>query len=107
MAINTSASESLFLFIWSSKLFLILLNSDIYKLIDLEASIKSLFDKSPLLSYETSLYYPIIEEDEEEPEIIEQPKVEEPVKQEPEDVIELSDGNIVDKAEEDEEETII
>ena len=82
-------------------------NGVVYTTSKLNHEIKSLFDKSPLLSYETSLYYPIIEEDEEEPEIIEQPKVEEPVKKEPEDVIELSDGNIVDKAEEDEEETII
>ena len=82
-------------------------NGVVYTTSKLNHEIKSLFDKSPLLSYETSLYYPIIEEDEEEPEIIEQPKIEEPVKQEPEDVIELSDGNIVDKAEEDEEETII
>lgn len=83
-------------------------NGTVYTTSKLNHEIKSLFDKSPLLSYETSLYYPIIEEDEEEPEIIEQPKVENPeVKQEPEDVIELSDGNIVDKAEEDEEETII
>ena len=82
-------------------------NGVVYTTSKLNHEIKSLFDKSPLLSYETSLYYPIIEEDEEEPEIIEQPKIEEPVKKEPEDVIELSDGNIVDKAEEDEEETII
>ena len=82
-------------------------NGVVYTTSKLNHEIKSLFDKSPLLSYETSLYYPIIEEDEEEIEIIEQPKVEEPVKKEPEDVIELSDGNIVDKAEEDEEETII
>lgn len=82
-------------------------NGTIYTTSKLNHEIKSLFDKSPLLSYETSLYYPIIEEDEEEIEIIEQPKIEEPVKKEPEDVIELSDGNIVDKAEEDEEETII
>ena len=82
-------------------------NGVVYTTSKLNHEIKSLFDKSPLLSYETSLYYPIIEEDEEEPEIIEQPKVEEPVKKEPEDVIELSDGNIVDKVEEDEEETII
>ena len=82
-------------------------NGVVYTTSKLNHEIKSLFDKSPLLSYETSLYYPIIEEDEEEPEIIEEPKVEEPVKKEPEDVIELSDGNIVDKAEEDEEETII
>ena len=82
-------------------------NGVVYTTSKLNHEIKSLFDKSPLLSYETSLYYPIIEEDEEETEIIEQPKVEEPVKKEPEDVIELSDGNIVDKAEEDEEETII
>lgn len=83
-------------------------NGTVYTTSKLNHEIKSLFDKSPLLSYETSLYYPIIEEDEEEPEIIEQPKIENPeVKQEPEDVIELSDGNIVDKAEEDEEETII
>lgn len=82
-------------------------NGVVYTTSKLNHEIKSLFDKNPLLSYETSLYYPIIEEDEEEPEIIEQPKVEEPVKKEPEDVIELSDGNIVDKAEEDEEETII
>ena len=82
-------------------------NGVVYTTSKLNHEIKSLFDKSPLLSYETSLYYPIIEEDEEETEIIEQPKIEEPVKKEPEDVIELSDGNIVDKAEEDEEETII
>ena len=82
-------------------------NGVVYTTSKLNHEIKSLFDKSPLLSYETSLYYPIIEEDEEEIEIIEQPKIEEPVKKEPEDVIELSDGNIVDKAEEDEEETII
>ena len=82
-------------------------NGVVYTTSKLNHEIKSLFDKSPLLSYETSLYYPIIEEDEEEPEIIEQPKIEEPIKKEPEDVIELSDGNIVDKAEEDEEETII
>lgn len=82
-------------------------NGVVYTTSKLNHEIKSLFDKSPLLSYETSLYYPIIEENEEEPEIIEQPKIEEPVKKEPEDVIELSDGNIVDKAEEDEEETII
>lgn len=82
-------------------------NGVVYTTSKLNHEIKSLFDKSPLLSYETSLYYPIIEEDEEEIEIIEQPKVEEPVKKEPEDVIELSDGNIVDKAEEDEEEETI
>ena len=71
-------------------------NGVVYTTSKLNHEIKSLFDKSPLLSYETSLYYPIIEEDEEEPEIIEEPKVEEPVKKEPED-----------EAEEDEEETII
>ena len=80
-------------------------NGEVYTTSKLNYEIKSLFDKSPLLSYETSLYYPIIEEDEEEPEIIEE--IKEPVKKESEDVIELSDGNIVDKAEEDEEETII
>lgn len=80
-------------------------NGVVYTTSKLNHEIKSLFDKSPLLSYETSLYYPIIEEDEEEPEIVEE--IEEPVKKEPEDVIELSDGNIVDKAEEDEEEETI
>lgn len=81
-------------------------NGEVYTTSKLNYEIKSLFEKNPLMSYETSLYYPIIEEDEEEIEIVE-PVVEEENKQKPEDVIELSDGNIVDKAEEDEEETII